>query len=33
VPVGGAVYKYGQGGFPSSPANHNYWVDITFVAG
>ena len=32
VPVGGGVYRYGSGGFPSSPANHNYWVDINFVA-
>jgi hypothetical protein len=33
VPAGGGVYRYGTGGFPSSPANHNYWVDVNFVAG
>ena len=32
VPVGGGAYRYGPGGFPSSPANHNYWVDLNFVA-
>jgi hypothetical protein len=32
IPVGGGVYKYGTGAFPSSPANHNYWVDIVFTA-
>jgi hypothetical protein len=33
IQVGGAVYKYGSGGWPTSPANHNYWVDIVFTAG
>jgi hypothetical protein len=32
VPVGGEVYRYGPGGFPAAPANHNYWVDVDFVA-
>lgn len=32
VPVGGGVYRYGPGGFPAAPANHNYWVDVDFVA-
>ena len=25
IPVGGAVYKYGTGGFPTSPANRSCW--------
>ncbi len=32
VPVGGGMYKYGTGGWPSTAANHNYWVDIVFTA-
>jgi hypothetical protein len=29
IPASGAVYRYGSGGtFPSSSANHNYWVDV-----
>jgi hypothetical protein len=32
IPVGGGVYRYGTGGWPSSAANHNYWVDIVFTA-
>jgi Domain of unknown function (DUF4082) len=32
IPAGGGVYRYGTGGWPSSAANHNYWVDIVFTA-
>jgi hypothetical protein len=32
VPAGGAVYHYGPRAFPSSSSNHNYWVDVVFVA-
>jgi hypothetical protein len=32
VATGGGLYKYG-GGFPSTAANHNFWVDVVFTAG
>ena len=33
VPIGGARYTYGDGGaFPNNAADHNYWVDVSFVA-
>jgi hypothetical protein len=31
VAAGGASYQYGSSSFPSTSANHNYWVDPVFV--
>jgi hypothetical protein len=32
APAGAARYLYGSGGFPTETSNHNYWVDVVFVA-